>query len=88
MVKIKKRDGSTEDYDRKKFLNSLIRAQLTPDQAQNVLGRVENWLLSDNQQIITSSQLRDKTLEFIEAINKDAAHAYRIYRKSQEEKEI
>lgn len=85
MLQIQEKDGSTQDYDRKKLLTSLIRAQATPEQAMRVTIDVESWLMSQNVQVVNSDDIKAKILEDLNKINPDAAHAYEVYKKAQAE---
>ena len=83
MVKIQKRDGRTEDYERKKLLLSLIRSDSPPDQAERILSNIESWLTTQEGEIIKSSEIKTKILDILKRINPQAARVYKTYRKSQ-----
>lgn len=85
MLQIQKKDGTLESFDRRKVLNSLIRAQATPDQALKVAQDIENWLMSLGNTTINSGEIRVRIHEDLSKINPDAAHAYQVYKKAQSE---
>lgn len=82
MLQIQKKDGSSQDYDRRKLLTSLIRAQATPEQAMRVATDIETWLVSQNIQVVKSDDIKARIMEDLNKINPDAAHAYEVYKKA------
>ena len=83
MVKVEKKDGNAEDFEKKKLLLSLIRAGAPPDQAERILLNIEAWLNSQEQEIIKSSEIRMRVANILKRINPEAARSYKMYRKSQ-----
>jgi len=82
VLQIQKKDGSSQDYDRRKLLTSLIRAQATPEQAMRVATDIETWLVSQNIQVVKSDDIKARIMEDLNKINPDAAHAYEVYKKA------
>lgn len=82
-MKVQKRDGSIEDFERKKILLVLIRAGTPPDQAERILNDIESWLNSQNLEVIPSSDIRLRIINILKRINPQAARGYKLYRKSQ-----
>jgi transcriptional regulator NrdR family protein len=82
-AKIQKKDGSLENYDRTKLLLSIIRAQATPDQAEEVLSKIESWLIQSKEESVSTKEVHDKVVEVLKVLNPHAAQGYEIYRKSQ-----
>jgi len=83
VLQIQKKDGSSQDYDRRKLLTSLIRAQATPEQAMRVATDIESWLVSLNVQVVKSEEIKARIVEDLNKINPDAAHAYEVYKKAE-----
>ncbi|OGM04377.1 hypothetical protein A3E15_01275 [Candidatus Woesebacteria bacterium RIFCSPHIGHO2_12_FULL_42_9] len=83
MLQIQKKDGSSQDYDRRKLLTSLIRAQATPEQAMRVATDIESWLVSLNVQVVKSEEIKARIVEDLNKINPNAAHAYEVYKKAE-----
>lgn len=83
MLQIQKKDGSSQDYDRRKLLTSLIRAQATPEQAMRVATDIETWLVSLNVQVVKSEEIKKRIVEDLNKVNPDAAHAYEVYKKAE-----
>jgi len=81
MIKVQKRDGKLEDYDRKKILLNLIRAGANADQSEQVLNIIETWIGSIKAEYVKSTDIRDKILLNLRTINPNAAHGYEIYKK-------
>ena len=83
MVKIEKKGGEAEEYERKKILLSLIRAGTPPDQAERIVADVESWLNSQEEVVVKSSDIRQRIINILKKINPQAAQGYKIHRKSQ-----
>ena len=83
VLQIQKKDGSSQDYDRRKLLTSLIRAQATPEQAMRVATDIESWLVSLNVQVVKSEEIKARIVEDLNKVNPDAAHAYEVYKKAE-----
>jgi len=83
VLQIQKKDGSSQDYDRRKLLTSLIRAQATPEQAMRVATDIESWLVSLNVQVVKSEEIKARIVEDLNKINPNAAHAYEVYKKAE-----
>ena len=83
VLQIQKKDGSSQDYDRRKLLTSLIRAQATPEQAMRVATDIETWLVSLNVQVVKSEEIKARIVEDLNKINPNAAHAYEVYKKAE-----
>ena len=83
VLQIQKKDGSSQDYDRRKLLTSLIRAQATPEQAMRVATDIETWLVSLNVQVVKSEEIKARIVEDLNKVNPDAAHAYEVYKKAE-----
>lgn len=81
MIKVQKKDGNLEDYDRKKILLSLIRAGANADQAEKVLSFIETWIKSLDTEYVESSEIRNRILKNLRTINPNAAHGYELYKK-------
>ena len=82
-VKIQKKDGILENYDRSKLLSSMIKAQATPEQAEAALTKVESWLTQVKTESVSSQEVHNKVIEILKGINPQAAQGYESYRKSQ-----
>jgi len=83
VLQVQKKDGSSQDYDRRKLLTSLIRAQATPEQAMRVATDIETWLVSQNLQVVQSDVIKARIIEDLKRVNPDAAHNYEAYKKAE-----
>jgi transcriptional regulator NrdR family protein len=80
-LKILKRDGTMEDFDRSKLVGGLLKAGATPAEADNVTGQVESWANGLNLEVVSSTDVWKKVIEALKAINPGAGTAYETYRK-------
>ncbi len=82
MVKVEKKEGNVEEFEKKKLVLSLLRAGSPPDQAERILANIEAWLNSQEQKNIKSSEIKIRVGNILKRINPQAARGYKIYRKS------
>lgn len=82
MVKVRKRGGQIEDFDRNKTSNGMTKAGATPDQAEKITGQVEGWAQkSAVDGVIDSSQIKTKVLQLLQSVNPEAAKGFSSYQK-------
>jgi len=81
-AKIQKKDGTLQDYNRTKLLLSMMRAQASPDEAEQALSAVESWLSQLSVQSVNAQEIHIKVAEALKSINPQVAENYEIYRKS------
>lgn len=81
MVKVVKRDGSTEEFDKDKLVVSVIKSGLTNEEAEELYVKVENWLGGVEEESIASTAIRDKVIEIMKEGNPIAAGSYESYLK-------
>jgi hypothetical protein len=66
MLKVQKKDGRIEDFDKSKITGALGRVGAGPDEAQKVADAVEAWApTAAAGGTIKTSQIRDKVLELV-----------------------
>lgn len=81
-VKVQKKDGSLQDFDRNKVFNGVIKSGVTPEEAENVTKQVEAWLPTATVDgVVVSMAIREKVLEILRATNPTAAAAFVNYQK-------
>lgn len=81
-VKVQKKDGSLEDFDRSKVLNGVIKSGVTPEQAEEVARQVETWAPTTAVNgVLSSMAIRGKVLEVLRSVNPTAAAAFEAYQK-------
>lgn len=81
-MKVQKKDGRLDDFDRSKILAGLIKSGATPDQAETITKQVEGWIpeVAVNG-MIRSSEIRVKALEALRIVNPQAAANFETYKK-------
>lgn len=81
-VKVQKKDGRLEDFDRNKVLNGVVKSGATPQQAEEVTKQVEAWLSTAAVGgVVSSMAIRNKVLEVLRGINPVAAASFESYQK-------
>jgi transcriptional regulator NrdR family protein len=84
-VKVQKKDGRLEDFDRNKVINGVVKSGATTDQAEEVVRQVEAWLpTAAVNGVVSSMAIRVKVLEVLRVLNPTAAAAFESYRKPAE----
>jgi len=83
-VKVQKKDGRMEDFDRNKVLNGVVKSGATLEQAEEVVRQVEAWLSTVTSGVVSSMGIRTKVLEVLRSLNPTAAAAFENYRKPAE----
>ena len=81
-IKVLKRDGSTEDFDSQKIVRVVIVAGLKPDQAQELLIKINQWVSDLEKETVSSLEIRDKVLQELKKVNDYAANLYEWYEKN------
>ncbi|HUS59925.1 MAG TPA: ATP cone domain-containing protein [Nevskiaceae bacterium] len=81
-IKVQKKDGTLQDFDRGKVNDGVVKAGASFDQAQSVATQVENWAQGAAVDgVIKSSDIRTKIVELLQPANPNAAAKFRAYRK-------
>ena len=81
-VKVQKKDGSLEDFNRNKVLNGIIKSGALPEVSESVTTQVEQWAkMSASNGVVTSLDIRGKVLEFLRQQDADSATRYESYQK-------
>lgn len=82
MYKVKKKDGSLQDFDRNKVFNSVMRAGGTREEAEKVASEVESWLpsVAVNGEV-DSQTIRAKVIEVLKVVNPTVAGDYETHKK-------
>jgi len=88
LVKVQKKDGRLEDFDRNKIINGVVKSGTTAEQAEEVARQVETWLpTAVVDGVINSIAIRTKVLEILRELNPQAAAAFGTYKKPSESQE-
>lgn len=82
-VKVQKKDGQLEDFDRNKVSQGIIKSGAATEQAENITAQVEVWAQTTAVNgVIGASEIRMKVLELLRSVNPEAAASYEAYRKT------
>jgi transcriptional regulator NrdR family protein len=82
-LKVQKKNGTAEDFDRNKILNGVLKSGAAQDQAETVTAQVEAWAqTAATNGVINSSDIRMKVLEVLRGVNPQAAASFESYQKT------
>lgn len=82
MFKVRKKDGSLQDFDRTKIANAVMNAGGTPQDAEQVASELEAWLPTVAVEgIVETRDIRIKGIEILKTINSAAAATFETYQK-------
>lgn len=82
-IKVRKKNGSLEDFDRSKVLSRITKSGATSEQAETIAGQVETWTQGAAVNgVIGSKELRTKVLELLKPVNPAAAVNFETYKKA------
>ena len=83
-IKVEKKDGALEEFDRNKISGGVIKSGATPEEAAKIAGEVETWVQSVAVEgVIKTSQIRDKVLDLLRVANPTAAATFETFKKPQ-----
>lgn len=81
-MKVEKRNGSLQDFDRSKLAASLVSAGATDADAQKVAVDVEAWAKAKAiNDVIKSQAMRDKVITILRAQYPQVAESYGAFTK-------
>jgi transcriptional regulator NrdR family protein len=81
-LKVRKRDGRLQDFDRTKIATSIAKAGGLPEQAEEIAAQVESWVAGvATGRVVDSSAIRAKIIELLRRTNPEAAETFEQYRK-------
>jgi len=84
IIKVLKRDNTTEDFNPDKIKKVVRAAGLGEEQASKLVKNVSNWAIDLKKESITSLEIRDKVLEELERLDKPVADLFRWYQKTKD----
>lgn len=81
-MKVQKKDGRMEDFDRTKIINGIIKSGGTPEEAENITKQIEVWMptVAVNG-VVKTSDIRMKLLEMLKIANPVVGAAFETYKK-------
>lgn len=81
-LKVEKKDGTQEDFDRSKVVSGVVASGAASDVAENVASQVESWAGGAAVAgVIRAADIRAKVTELLRAANPVAASAFEAYQK-------
>ena len=83
-MKVTKRDGSQEDFDRTKVVGGALKAGATQEEAEKIAGEVETWVGTVEGGVVSSNDIAAKVVEALRSTNSAAANAYEAFRTSKD----
>ncbi len=80
-IKVEKKDGRLEDFDRNKVSNGIVKSGALPAEAESIANQIETWIQSAAVDgVVKSSAIRTKVLELLRSVNPEAAAAFEAYK--------
>lgn len=81
-VKVQKKDGRLEDFNRTKIFTGIIKSGASPEEAENITKQIEVWAPTAAQNgVLKSEEIKIKLLEILRTVNSGAAAAFEAYKK-------
>lgn len=81
-IKVQKRNGRLEDFDRKKVSDGVVKSGASSEEAETITTQVETWVQGVAVDgVVKSSDLRAKVLELLRSVNPEAAASFEVYKK-------
>ncbi|MDO8504121.1 MAG: ATP cone domain-containing protein [bacterium] len=81
-LKVEKKDGTQEDFDRNKVASGIVKSGAASDVAENVASQVESWAGGAAVAgVIRAADIRAKVLELLRAANPEIATSFEMYQK-------
>ena len=82
-IKVQKKDGRLDDFDRSKISGGVVKSGVTAEQAENIAVQIESWVQTATVNgVIGSVEIRNKVLELLRLVNPEAAASYEDYHKT------
>ena len=85
VLRVIKRDGSLEDFEKGKIERVTKAAGLSQQQAKYLAEKIEKWVKSTGRNKITTLQIRDEVVPELKKLNKFAYNAFVWYQKTKED---
>ncbi|OGM17657.1 hypothetical protein A2V56_04660 [Candidatus Woesebacteria bacterium RBG_19FT_COMBO_42_9] len=81
-LKVQKKDGSTEDFDRSKVKNGILSSGATEEQAESITVQIESWAsTAASNGVIKALDIKTKLLELLGGVNPVAKTSFENYKK-------
>lgn len=83
-MKVVKRDGSLEDFEKGKITKVASAAGLEDDKAKNIAETVAMWVKEQKAEKLSSQEIRGKVFEELKKNDARAADLYHWYEKTKD----
>jgi len=81
-IKVEKKDGRLENFDRNKVSSSIVKSGASPTEAETIANQIETWAQSVAVDgVVKSSVIRTKVLALLRSVNPEAAATFEAYKK-------
>jgi transcriptional regulator NrdR family protein len=82
VVRVQKKDGSFQDWDKNKILNAVAKVGLSAEDTESVASLVESWVIKNAvNNTIKSEEIRTKIVQLLSVIDTKASQAFDTYKK-------
>lgn len=85
IIKVIKRDGKIEDFDKKKIAKIAVATGLYPEKAKALANKVESRIKEMKVSNIKSTDIRDLVSEELQLADKYASGLYTWYEKTKDQ---
>jgi len=81
-LKVQKKDGSMEDFDRAKIKNGILSSGATEQEAEGITAQIENWAPTvASNGVIRALDIKTKLLDLLSGVNPVAKTTFETYKK-------
>jgi len=81
-LKVKKRDGKTEDYSEEKVKKSLMKAGASENNAKTVASKITKWTKEKAKKgAVATSEIKNRVVEQMKTVNSGVAEKFRTFAK-------
>ncbi len=81
-LKVKKRDGKTEDYSEEKVKKSLMKAGASENNAKTVASKITKWAKEKAKKgAVATSEIKNRVVEQMKTVNSGVAEKFRTFAK-------
>ena len=81
-IKVEKRDGTLEDFDRNKVSGGLVGAGVTSEDAEKIADDVEVWIQNVALGgVVKAGEIKSKVIELLRPVNPEIATRFETYHK-------
>lgn len=81
-IKVEKKDGRLEDFDRNKVSSGVVKSGVSPEEAENIATQIETWSQGAAVDgVVKATDIRAKVLELLRSVDPEAAASFEAYKK-------